>query len=87
MHYGRCTGSYRRAVTQQRPAAVTTNKNTKVRSFKSRENKKEGSPDCTFENNKFFLVTVHELTINTVISSFNKAVNLNIDLNSNGVQL
>ena len=62
------------------PAAVTTNKTTKGRSFKSRENilKKEGGSDCTVLNNKLF--SDPELTGNEsqrkhiVISSFNKAV-------------
>ena len=42
-----CTRSY-----------IATNKNTKVRSFKSSENiqKKEGGPDCTVLNDKFFSV-------------------------------
>ena len=34
------------------PAAVTTNKNIKMSSFKSSENiqKKEGGPDCFYQN-------------------------------------
>ena len=37
------------------PAAVTTNKNIKISSFKSSENiqKKQGGPDRSVSNNKF----------------------------------
>ena len=65
------------------PAAVTTNKNTKVRSFKSSQNiqKKERGSDSTVWNNKFSSVTLNELAMKARDSSFNKAVNLKTDIN------
>ena len=46
-------------------SAVTTNKSSKVRSFKSSVNiqKKEFGPDCTVSNNKFSSRTLNELTM------------------------
>ena len=48
------------------PAALTTNENIKVSSFKSSENiqKKEGVPNSTVSNNQFSLVTINELAMN-----------------------
>ena len=63
-----------------RPAAVTTNKNIKMSSFKSIENiqKKEGGPDRSVSDNQSSSVTLNELAMkarkNTVISSFSKEV-------------
>ena len=60
------------------PAAVATNKNIKMSSFKSSENiqKKEGGPDRPVSDNPS--VTLNELAMkarkNTVISSFSKEV-------------
>ena len=47
------------------PAAVTTNKNIKMSSFKSSENfqKKEGVPDRSVSDNKSFSVTLKKLAI------------------------
>ena len=62
------------------PAAVTTNKNIKMSSFKSSENiqKKEGGPDRSVSDNQSSSVTLNELAMkarkNTVISSFSKEV-------------
>ena len=46
-------------------AAVTTNKNIKLRSFKGSENikKKEGGPDSTVSNNQFSSVILNELAM------------------------
>ena len=60
------------------PAAVTTNKNIKMSSFKSSENiqKKEGGPDRSVSDNQSSSVTLNELAMkarkDTVISSFSK---------------
>ena len=60
------------------PAAVTTNKNIKMSSFKNSENiqKKEGGPDRSVSDNQSFSVTLNELAMkarkDTVISSFSK---------------
>ena len=62
------------------PAAVTTNKNIKMSSFKSSENiqKKEGGPDRSVSDNQSSSVILNELAMNarknTVISSFSKEV-------------
>ena len=62
------------------PAAVTTNKNIKMSSFKSSEiiQKKEGGPDRSVSDNQSSSVTLNELAMkarkNTVISSFSKEV-------------
>ena len=61
------------------PAAVTTNKNIKISSFKSSENiqKKEGGPGRSVSNNKSSSVTLNELAMkakNAVILSFSKEV-------------
>ena len=62
------------------PAAVTTNENIKMGSFKSSENiqKKEGGPDRSVSDNQSSSVTLNELAMkarkNTVISSFSKEV-------------
>ena len=62
------------------PAAVTTNKNIKMSSFKSSENiqKKEGGPDRSVSDNQSSSVTLNELAMkarkDTVISSFSKEV-------------
>ena len=64
------------------PAAVTTNKNIKMSSFKSSENiqKKdlECGPDRSVSNNQSSSVTLNELAMkarkDTVISSFSKEV-------------
>ena len=47
------------------PAAVTTNKNIKLSSFKSSEKiqKKEGGPDNTVSNNQFSSVTLNEFYV------------------------
>ena len=47
------------------PAAVTTNKNIKVSSFKSSENiqKKDSGPAYTVSNSKFSSVTLIELAM------------------------
>ena len=55
---------------------MTLNENIKVSS--ANIHKKEGRPDCTFSNKTFSLVTLSELAMNTVISSFNKAVILKV---------
>ena len=63
------------------PAAVTTNKNIKMSSFKSSGNiqKKEDGPDRFVSDNLSSSVTLNELAMktrkNTVISSFSKEVN------------
>ena len=63
------------------PAAVTTNKNIKMSSFKSSGNiqKKEDGPDRFVSDNQSSSVTLNELAMktrkNTVISSFSKEVN------------
>ena len=46
------------------PAAVTTNKNIKMRSIKSSENilKKDGGPDRSVSDNQSSSVTLNELT-------------------------
>ena len=62
------------------PAAVTTNKNIKMSSFKSSGNiqKKEDGPDRSVSDNQFSSVTLNEMAMkarkNTVISSFSKEV-------------
>ena len=62
------------------PAAVTTNKNIKMSSFKSSENiqKKEGGPDRSVSDNQSSSVTLNDLAMKarkvTVISSFSKEV-------------
>ena len=62
------------------PAAVTTNKNTKMSSFKSSENiqNKEGGPDRSVSDNQSSSGTLNELAMkarkDTVISSFSKEV-------------
>ena len=63
------------------PAAVTTNKNITMSSFKSSENiqKKEGGPDSrSVSDSQSSSVTQNELAMkarkNTVISSFSKEV-------------
>ena len=62
------------------PVAVTTNKNIKIRSFKSSENiqKKKGGPDRSVSDNQSSSVTLNELAMkarkNTIISSFSKEV-------------
>ena len=62
------------------PAAVTTNKNIPMISFKSSEKiqKKEGGPDRSISDNQSSSVTLNELAMkarkNTVISSFCKEV-------------
>ena len=68
---------------------MTTNKNIKVSFFKSSENiqKKECGPDCTVSNNKFTSVTLNELEMYTVISSFKNAVNLKTDIYPNVVRI
>ena len=61
-------------------AAVTTNKNIKMSSFKSSENiqKKEGGSDTSVSDNQSSSVTLNELAMkarkDTVISSFSKEV-------------
>ena len=47
------------------PAAVTTNKNIKMSSFKSSENiqKKEGEPDSSVSDNQSSSVTLNELAM------------------------
>ena len=61
-------------------AAVTTNKNIKMSSFKSSENiqKKEGGPDRSVSDNQSSSVTLNELAMkarkDTVISCFSKEV-------------
>ena len=47
------------------PAAVTTNKNIKMSSFKSSENiqKKEGGPDRSVSDNQSSSVTLNELAM------------------------
>ena len=47
-------------------AAVTTNKNITIISFKSSTNtqKKEGGPDSTFSNNQFSSVSLNEFAMN-----------------------
>ena len=47
------------------PAAVTTNKNVKINSFKSSENiqKKEGGPDRSVSDNQSSSVTLNELAM------------------------
>ena len=64
-----------------RPARENfTNKNIKMRSFKSSENiqKKEGGPDRSVSDNQSSSVTLNELAMkarkDTVISSFSKEV-------------
>ena len=62
------------------PAAVTTNPNIKMSSFKSHENiqKNEGGPDRSVWDNKSSSVTLNELAMkarkDTVISIFSKEV-------------
>ena len=62
------------------PAAVTTNKNIKMSTFKSSENiqKKEGGPNRSVSDNKSSSVFLNELAMkarkDTVISSFSKEV-------------
>ena len=53
---------YGRHTTQQ-TAAVITNKNIKLRSFKSSENiqKKDDRPDRSVSNNQFSLVTLNDM--------------------------
>ena len=90
-------GATFRAATRQTPAAVTTNKNIKLRSFKSSESiqKKEGGLESTVTNNQFSLVTLNDLAMNarererehTIISSFGEAVNPMLDVNSRGVKI
>ena len=48
------------------PAAVTTNKSLKLRSFKSSDNiqKKEGRPDIAVSKNDFSSVTLNDLAMN-----------------------
>ena len=57
------------------PAAVTTNKNIKMSSFRSNGNiqKKEIGPDRSVSDNKSSPVTLNELAMK-VISSFSKDV-------------
>ena len=62
------------------PAAVTTNRNIKMSSFKSSEivQRKEGGPDRSVTDNQSSSVTLIELAMkarkNAVISSFSKEV-------------
>ena len=62
------------------PAAVTTNKNIKMSSFKNSENfqRKEGGPDRSVSDNQSSSVALIELAMKarkkTVISSFSKEV-------------
>ena len=62
------------------PAAVITNKNMKMSSFKSSETiqKKEDGPDRSVSDNQSSSVTLNELAMkarkDTVISSFSKEV-------------
>ena len=62
------------------PAAVTTNRNIKMSSFKSSEivQRKEGGPDRSVSDNQSSSVTLIELAMiarkNAVISSFSKEV-------------
>ena len=53
LHYGRCTGRFLGLPHGTTPAAVTTNKNIKMCSFKSSENiqKKDGGPDRPVSDN------------------------------------
>ena len=62
------------------PAAVTTNRNIKMSSFKSSEivQRKEGGPDRSVSDNQSSSVTLIELAMkarkNAVISSFSKEI-------------
>ena len=76
------------------PAAVTTNKNIKLSSFKGCENiqKKEGGQDSTVSNNQFFSVTLIELAKNAnrghiIISRFREAVNPKTDIYPKGFKI
>ena len=80
LHYGRCTGPLLGLPHGTIPAAVTTNKNIKMSSFKSSENiqKKAGGPDRSVSDNRSSSVTLNELAMkarkDTVISNFSKEV-------------
>ena len=66
LHYGRCTGPLFRAATRHNTnAAVTTNKNIKMSSFKSSENiqMKEGGPNRSVSDNQSSSVTLNELAM------------------------
>ena len=57
-----------------RTAAVTTNKNIRMRSFKSSENiqKKEGGPERSVSDNQSSSVTLNELAMKVIESAMNR---------------
>ena len=67
LHNGRCTGPLLALPHGTTPAAVTTNKNIKMSSFKSSENiqKKAGGPDRSVSDNQSSSVTLNELAMKT----------------------
>ena len=74
------------------PAAVTTNKNIKMSSFKSSENiqKKEGGPDRSVSDNQSSSVTLNELAMKArkcCNFEFKQGSHTLIDINLNGVQI
>ena len=75
------------------PAAVTTNKNIKISSFKSSENiqKKEGGPDRSVSDNKSSSVTLNELAMKArkkyCNSEFQQGSHTSTDINLKGVKI
>ena len=65
LHYERCTGRFLGLPHGTTPAAVTTNKNIKMSSFKSSENiqTKEGGPDRSVSDNQSSSVTLNDLAM------------------------
>ena len=66
-HYGLCTERLLTEPYERTPAAVSTNNNKEMRSFKSSENfqKKECGPDGSVSNNEIPSMTNTELGIKT----------------------
>ena len=74
------------------PAAVTTNKNINMSSFKSSENiqKKEGGPDRSVSDNQYSSVTLNELAKKPekyCNFEFQQGSHTLTDINLNGFQL
>ena len=74
------------------PAAVTTNKNIKMSSFKSSENiqKKEGGPDRSVSDNQSSSVTLNELAMKArkyCNYAFQQGSHTLTDINLNRVQI
>ena len=65
LHYGRYTGRFLGLPHGTTPAAVTTNQNINMSSFKSSENiqKKEGGPDRSVTDNQSSSVKLNELAM------------------------